>query len=378
MKLCIVVGARPNFIKAAPIITAIKKYQKKYPELTFFLIHTGQHYDENMSEVFFKEMGIPMPDFHLKIGSGAHGKQTGEMIGQIEEILIAEKPAMLISIGDTNSTLAGALAAVKLHIPVAHVEAGLRLFNKHIPEEVNRLLTDHVSDLLFVPTKLAKDNLLKEGMKSATVCLYGDIMYDATLQFNKVADKTSKIIERLGLTSKNFILATVHRAENTAGIEQTTRILDAFVQIGKDLQLVMPMHPRTRHLLKENNLFDHYAAGITIIDPIGYLDMLVLEKHARLIVTDSGGVQKEAFFQDTPCVTLFENSPWQELIDLGWITVVPPKSTEAIVKGVKKALKNKKGGTGSPYGDGDCGELMIKKIISYLGGGKSGKKGKAE
>ncbi len=366
IKLCIVVGARPNFIKAAPIITAIKKYRKEYKELTFFLIHTGQHYDENMSDVFFKEMGIPKPDFQLSIGSGNHGKQTGEMIEKIEEILLKEKPDLLVSIGDTNSTLSGALAAAKLHIPIAHVEAGLRLFNKNIPEEVNRLLTDHLSALLFVPTKLGKDNLLKEGMKNNTVFQYGDIMYDATLQFDKVAEKKSKVLKTLGLKKDEFILVTVHRAENTAHIDQLKTILDSFVEVSANHKIVMPIHPRTKNLLKEHNLLDHYSAHIQVTDPLGYMDMLVMEKNARLIVTDSGGVQKEAFFQQTPCVTLFENTAWVELVDLGWNNIVPPKSTKFITKNIMDVLKKKKGKAGSPYGKGNAAELMVERIITFL------------
>ena len=367
IKLCIVVGARPNFIKAAPIITAIKKYRKDHKDLNYFLIHTGQHYDENMSDVFFKEMGIPEPHYQLSIGSGNHGKQTGEMIGQIEEILLKENPDMLISIGDTNSTLAGAVAASKLHIPIAHIEAGLRLFNKHIPEEVNRLLTDHLSSLLFVPTKLAKENLIKEGMKPSTILQYGDIMYDATLQFDKIAEKKSKILKTLNLEKDGFILVTVHRAENTAHIDHLKIILDSFVELSAQHKVVMPIHPRTKNLLNEHKLLEEYAKHIQVVDPLGYMDMLVMEKNAKLIVTDSGGVQKEAFFQETPCVTLFENTAWVELVELGWNTIVPPISTKLITKSILKVLKKKtKGKKGSPYGKGDSAELMLGKIVAFL------------
>jgi UDP-GlcNAc3NAcA epimerase len=366
MKLCIVVGARPNFIKVAPLITAITQYRKKDKSLSFFMIHTGQHYDENMSDVFFKEMGIPKPKYSLNIGSGSHGKQTGEMLGKIEEILLQEKPDMMVSIGDTNSTLAGALAAAKLNIPVSHIEAGLRLHDRNNAEEVNRVLTDHLASLNFVPTKAGKEFLLNEGFKSNVVFHYGDIMYDAALQFSAIADKKSKILKTLGLKHKEFLLATVHRAENTATIAHTRTILDAFVELSKSIKVVLPIHPRTKNLLVQHNLLDEYAKSIQIIEPLGYLDMLVMEKNAKLIVTDSGGVQKEAFFQGTPCIYLFTNTPWPELVTLGWNTVVPPKSTAFIVKNVKEVLAKKKGKSGAPYGKGNSAELMLEKMVSFV------------
>jgi UDP-GlcNAc3NAcA epimerase len=365
MKIAIVVGARPNFIKVAPLITAINKSKKKHKKLSFILIHTGQHFDENMSEIFFEEMKIPKPDYSLNVGSGSHGKQTGEMIIKIEEVLMQEKPDFLVSIGDTNSTLAGALAASKLRIPIGHIEGGLRMYNKDIAEDVNRVLTDHMSALIFVPTVIGKGNLLKEGISPKMIFNYGDIMYDAMLQFNKIADKTSVLSKTLQLKKKGFILATVHRAENTANIDLAKMILDAFVELSKEIDIVLPMHPRTSKLLAEHNLLDHYAKHIKIIPPIGYLDMLAMEKNAKLVVTDSGGVQKEAFFQKTPCVILFD-TPWTELLDLGWNVVVHPKSTKYIVKNIQKALQSKGGKNATPYGKGNTSELILDKIIAYL------------
>jgi UDP-GlcNAc3NAcA epimerase len=368
MRLCIVVGARPNFIKAAPLVTAIKKYQKKHKDLSFFILHTGQHFDVNMSDVFFNEMGIPMPEFQLNIDSGTtHGKQTGEMLIKVEEVLMNQQPDMVISVGDTNSTLAGALAAGKLNIPIAHVEAGLRMYNKNLAEDVNRVVTDHMSTLLFPPSDVGKKNLLREGFPKQAVWQYGCVMYDALRQFEKIAEKTSKVFKESGLKKKEFVLVTMHRIENTFSVERARIILDALVTIAKDIKVILPLHPRTRNMLKEHDLFDYYAEHLMIIDPIGFLDMLVLEKNAKLVVTDSGGVQKEAFFQRTPCVFLFDDkTSWTELVELGWLTEVVPKSKDYVVKQIKKALSAKPGKKGNPYGKGNASELIIGKIISHL------------
>jgi UDP-GlcNAc3NAcA epimerase len=364
MKLCIVVGARPNFIKAAPLIAAIKKYKKEY-NLSFVLIHTGQHYDKNMSDIFFSEMKIPKPHYSLQIGSNSHGAQTGEMMAEIEKVLLKEKPDFLFSIGDTNSTLAGALAAAKLNIPIAHVEAGLRSYDKSIPEELNRLLTDHVSKLLFVPTKSGHENLLKEGISKKAIYNYGDIMYDAVLQFNAIAQKR-KVLKQNKLESKKYVLATLHRAENTSSIESIRIILDALVEINKKIKVILPIHPRTKNILVANGLLESYEAQLTIVEPVGYIDILCLENNAAIIITDSGGIQKEAFFQRVPCVTLFESTVWVELVEAGWNVVVPPKTSKAIVEGTMKMLEKKGRKNISPYGKGDTAELIIKKVISFL------------
>ncbi len=368
MKLCIVVGARPNFIKAAPLVTAIKKFQKKHKDLTYFILHTGQHFDVNMSDVFFDEMKIPRPDYQLDVDMGStHGKQTGEMLIKLEEVMIAEKPDMVISIGDTNSTLAGALAAAKLTIPIAHVEAGLRMYAKHLAEDVNRVVTDHMSTLLFAPSAVGRKNLEREGFPKSAVYQYGDVMYDALLQFDKIADKTAKVFKNLKLKKKGFVLVTMHRIENTYSIERARIILDALVETAKEIKVVLPLHPRTRNMLKQHNLFDYYSEHLILTDPVGYLDMLVLEKHAKLVVTDSGGVQKEAFYQKTPCIFYFDDkTSWTELVELGWMTEVVPKSKEQMFKQIKKALHAGPGKKGNPYGKGNSAELMIGKIIEHL------------
>ena len=376
MKLCVVVGTRPNFIKAAPLITAIRKLQKKKKDLEFFTLHNGQHFDENMSDIFFREMQIPKPQYMLSIESGSgHGKQTGEMLAKTEEVLMIERPDMVISIGDTNSTLAGALAAAKLLIPVAHVEAGLRMYNKGLAEDINRTLVDFMSTLLFPPSDSGTKNLLKEGFSKKQVFQYGDVMYDAILQFDKIADKQSKAMKTLDLKKKEFILATVHRAEHTGTIEQAKIILDAFVAISGQIKVVLPMHPRTKKLLVEHDLFDHYSSHIQIVDPLGYLDTIALEKQAKLIVTDSGGVQKEGFYQKTPVIFLFNvKTTWVELVEMGWMVEVQPKSTAQILKQIKKSLDSKPGKNGQPYGKGNAAELIIGKIVEYLEKEKKGAK----
>jgi UDP-N-acetylglucosamine 2-epimerase len=277
------------------------------------LIHTGQHYDHNMSELFFKELDIPRPDFNLGVGSGFHGWQTGQMLVRIEEVLLEHRPDWVLVYGDTNSTLAGALAAVKLHIPVAHVEAGLRSFNRRMPEEHNRVLTDHAADLLFCPTQTAMDNLVAEGMTQG-VHLTGDVMYDAVLYNSDLAESRSDVLVRLGLAPKEYLLATVHRPQNTDDAGALSNILTAFGRLEE--AVVFPAHPRTQAALGRDDF--QLPANVRLIDAVGYLDMLMLEKHARLILTDSGGVQKEAYFFAVPCVTLREETEWVETVAAGW------------------------------------------------------------
>lgn len=303
MKVVSIVGARPQFVKAAVLSRELRK------EHTEILVHTGQHYDSNMSNVFFQEMEIPAPDYNLNIGSGNHGEQTGAMLKGIEEVLLKEKPDWCLVYGDTNSTLAGALAAVKLHIKVAHVEAGLRSFNRRMPEEINRVLTDHISDLLLCPTQTAVDNLRNEGITTG-VHLVGDVMYEALMWAVEKARTHSTILTDLNLTPKKYLLATVHRAENTDNPERLGNILSAFNQIQEPL--VWPVHPRTRKKLEEM----HWQPGdhIQLIDPVGYLDMAQLEENARMIITDSGGIQKEAGWLCVPCVTLRDDTEWLETI----------------------------------------------------------------
>jgi len=312
MKIASIIGARPNFIKAAPVSREIRK------EFEEILIHTGQHYDYEMNKIFFDELNIPTPDYHLGVGSGSHSYQTGEMLKRIEEVLIKEKPDIVLVYGDTNSTLAGALAAVKLHIKVGHVEAGLRSFDRRMPEEINRVLTDHCSDLLFCPTKTAVENLKREGITGG-VYLTGDVMVDALKENINIAEKKSKILKKLDLKRKSYYLVTVHRAENTDNFNRLKNIVDAFCKIEN---LVFPCHPRTERSLKKFGLWDMLQSTVNIIKPVGYLDMLVLEKNAYKILTDSGGVQKEAYILKVPCITLRENTEWVETVEDRWNVLV--------------------------------------------------------
>jgi len=316
MKIATVVGARPQFIKMAPVSRELKK-----AGIDEVIIHTGQHYDYEMNRIFFEQLNIPEPDYYLGVGSGSHGHQTGEMLKRIEEVLMKEEPDLVLVYGDTNSTLAGALAAVKLYIRVAHVEAGLRSFDKRMPEEVNRVLTDHVSDYLFAPTETAVKNLYNEGIKDR-VYLTGDVMYDALLYNIKIARKNSKILDELGLKPKEYLLATVHRAENTDNRENLENIIEAFIE-SQEL-IVFPAHPRTQKYLKAYRLMEKIekATNIILIPPVGYLDMLVLEENARKILTDSGGVQKEAYFLKVLCITLRERTEWVETVEDGWNVLV--------------------------------------------------------
>lgn len=314
MKVVSIVGARPQFIKLAPLSVELRKRG-----IFEIILHTGQHYDDNMNKVFFEELEISEPDINLGIGSGLHGEQTGKMLIGIEEVLLKEKPNLVIVYGDTNSTLAGALAASKLHIPLAHVEAGLRSFNKKMPEEINRIVADHLSDILFCPTETAVDNLKKEGINKS-VYLVGDLMFDALMHFEKISQLKSKILEKLNLTPKSYLLLTIHRAENTDDVERLKNIISALCEI--DIHIVFPIHPRTKDRLEKYGLYSLLGQNVKIMDPVGYLDMLMLEKNAYAIVTDSGGVQKEAFWLKVPCITLRDETEWVETVDLGWNTLV--------------------------------------------------------
>ena len=310
MKILTIVGARPQFIKAASVSNAIRGAGHEE-----FLLHTGQHYDYEMSQIFFDELGLPKPDLNLGIGSGTHGQQTGEMIIGIEQALIHEKPDWVLVYGDTNSTLAGAVAAVKLCIPVAHVEAGLRSFNREMPEEHNRVLTDHCSDLLLCPTQTAVANLASEGI-TVGVHFVGDVMLDAVFQFGKLANEKSTILQQLEFEPKEYVLATIHRPQNTDHPERLETILQTLLKI--DRPVVLPLHPRTRSRLSWQIVQELGGSNVKLVDPLGYLDMLMLEQHASIILTDSGGVQKEAFFFAVPCITLRTETEWDETVRSGW------------------------------------------------------------
>ncbi len=294
MRILTVVGARPQFVKAAPLARALAAV----PGIEHRLVHTGQHYDDALSDLFFRELEIPPPARNLGIGSGPHGAQTGRMLEAVEAAFLEDRPDRVVVYGDTNSTLAGAVAAVKLHIPVAHVEAGLRSFNRRMPEEINRVLTDHASDLLFAPTAAAVENLRREGIPESRVRLSGDVMYDAALHFGRAASAREGLLRKLDLAPRAYVLATVHRAENTDDAARLQGILGGLARLAARLPVVWPMHPRTRAVLAARGIA--LPAGVRAVDPVGYLDMILLETRARAIVTDSGGVQKEAFMYGIP------------------------------------------------------------------------------
>ena len=360
MKVLTVIGARPQFIKAAPVSKALR--QASHQE---FLVHTGQHYDYGMSQIFFEEMGIPEPDLNLEVGSGGHGWQTGQMLARLEEVMQQERPDCVLVYGDTNSTLAGALAACKLRLPIAHVEAGLRSFNREMPEEHNRVLTDHCSELLFCPTQTAVDNLAREGISGASVELVGDTMFDAVLQFSKVAQQRSRVLEELRLRPKEYLLATLHRPYNTDISEHLVGILKAFTQL--EQTVVFPVHPRTRLKVSELGSLPGIAeanGNLMMLDPLGYLDMLMLEQNARLILTDSGGIQKEAFFFGVPCVTLRPETEWVETVQAGWNEIVGADPTRIV-----EAANKQDWPTGPPpvlFGDGAAASRIVMRLAEGL------------
>jgi UDP-GlcNAc3NAcA epimerase len=367
MKLATVIGARPQFIKAAAVSREINNHNLRNDKrhVAEVLVHTGQHYDHNMSQVFFDELEIRAPHYNLGVGSGKHGEMTGKMLARIEEVLLEEKPDLALVYGDTNSTLAGALAAAKLHIPVAHVEAGLRSYNKKMPEEINRLLTDHVSSLLFAPTEAAMTNLQKEGI-SYGVVKSGDVMYDAFLFYQKLSFKRSKLLSELDLQPKSYFLATIHRQENTDDRERLTNIFKAFNAIGEEkCPLVIPLHPRTRNFLNRFKIDFISNAHIRAIEPIGYLDMIQLESNARIIFTDSGGVQKEAYFAGVPCVTLRDETEWVETVQSG-VNFIAGADMNATVEAYKKALSIDVKLKNGIYGDGHAAEKIVESLVAHV------------
>lgn len=358
MKIASIVGARPQFVKAAVVSRAFSTAL-----VTHCIIHTGQHYDDTLSRIFFDELEIPRPEYNLGVGSGMHGRQTGRMLEAIERVLIEEQPDWTLVYGDTNTTLAGALGAAKLRIPVAHVEAGLRSFNRRMPEELNRILTDHASDLLFAPTNAAVNNLYREGIAKGKVHLVGDVMYDAALFYADKASRHSGVLERLSLNPGRYVLSTIHRAENTDNAVRLRAICSALAELSHDITVVFPVHPRTRKSLARANIADGH--GFRLIDPVGFLEMVVLEKNAALIATDSGGVQKEAFFHQVRCVTLREETEWVELVQLGWNHIVPPTSPAAILDGLRAGLAAQPGTSAQPYGNGDSSEGIVRALSQY-------------
>ena len=379
-KIITVIGARPQIIKAAAISRAIKNnFSDKILEV---IVHTGQHYDENMSQIFFEELEIPFPNFNLNVGSGSHGEQTAKMLEGLENIYMQEKPDAVIVYGDTNSTIAGALAASKIHIPVIHIEAGLRSFNKAMPEEINRIACDHMSTLLFTPSETGHRNLLNEGIKNdqkeaasidnPKIYLCGDIMYDNSLYFSEMSEQKSEILKELEITTDEFILCTIHRDTNTDDTANLNAIFRALLRIQKtsNLKIVLPLHPRTKEKLNshldENLLTEiNQNKNFKIIPPTGFLDIISLEKNARIIITDSGGLQKEAFFFQKPCVILREQTEWIEIVENG-NAVIAGANELKIISSVETLFKRTDFTYPNLYGDGNASNFICKKITEEL------------
>ena len=378
MKIVTVIGARPQIIKAAALSRAIREhYAERIHEV---IVHTGQHYDDNMSQVFFDELGIPRPDYNLHVGSASHGVQTAKMIEGIEQILLDEKPDAIVLYGDTNSTLAGAVAASKIHVPVVHIEAGLRSFNKAMPEEINRIVCDHCSTLLFSPTQAGVDNLQHEGFPVDNVSPYsidnpkvyhcGDIMYDNSLHFSSIADQKVNLLKQLGLDGKPYVLATLHRDSNTDHKERLNQIMDALIALSHEISIVLPMHPRTRKMVEQlidddklHRLF--HSSNIIITEPVSFLEMIQLEKHAKLVLTDSGGVQKESYFFQKPCVILRSETEWVEIVETGAATLADA-DTDKILEASRRYLMQPPANFPAIFGDGHAAKFMLEKIIENI------------
>ena len=381
-----VVGARPQFIKLAPLVKAVQEKRSASSKRKFehIITHTGQHYDYQMNKIFFDELGIPEPDYNLEVGSASHGWQIGEMIKKAEEVMTKEKPDLVLVYGDTNSTLAGAITSSKLGIAIAHVEAGLRSYNRSMPEETNRVLTDHCSDILFCPTENASKNLIKEGFSNVAndgkladlasdklsvltshfpiVINVGDIMYDAVLLGLEIAEKKSNILKKLKLEPKKYYLATVHRAENSDENEKLKSIMDAFREISKQRPVIFPVHPRTKKNLETFHIFSSLGNEVRMIDPVSYFDMLILEKNADKILTDSGGMQKEAHFWGVPCVTLREETEWVETLERGHNILTGTDKNRIIESATQSYTDKHDSFSTNCYGDGHAAERILQVI----------------
>lgn len=355
IKIVTIVGARPQFIKAA----AVSREFSKHKEIQEVIVHTGQHFDKNMSDVFFEEMQIPKPHYNLNINGLSHGAMTGQMLEGIEKILLNEKPHFVLVYGDTNSTLAGALAAKKQHIKVIHVEAGLRSFNMNMPEELNRILTDRISDILFCPTDAAVQNLKNEGMDKMNVRIIknGDVMQDAAMFYAQQAEKKSSIIKTLGLTA--FVLCTIHRAENTDNIDNLKSIIEGLNRINQEVNVVVPLHPRTKNILDKEKI----ATQFTIIEPVGYFDILMLLKHCKLVITDSGGLQKEAFFFHKNCITLRNETEWVELVENEY-NALAGNNADKIYQTYKMMLGRNNDFSKNLYGNGKACEVIVSTLLN--------------
>jgi UDP-GlcNAc3NAcA epimerase len=359
MKIVTVVGARPQFIKAAAVSRVIRN--ETPARIDEVIVHTGQHFDDNMSKVFFDELEIPQPHHQLQIAGGSHGEMTGRMLEQLEKVLQAERPDWVLVYGDTNSTLAGALAAVKLHQKVAHVEAGLRSFNMRMPEEINRIVADRISTLLFCPTETAVTNLRSEGIADG-VHLCGDVMFDVSLFYRDRARERSVILRKLGVEGQRFALATCHRAENTDDRHRLDAILLALQDISATLPVVLPLHPRTDKMISEFGLTSRLD-GLTVVEPQPFLDMIALEQAAAVILTDSGGVQKEAFFFDVPCVTLRDETEWVETVEAGANVIAGTDRDRIVARALGAVDAGKRRGQAQPYGDGHAAQHIIDCLV---------------
>jgi UDP-GlcNAc3NAcA epimerase len=375
MKLVTIIGARPQIIKAAALSRAIRNHYAD--QIQEVIVHTGQHYDDNMSQVFFDELQIPRPDYNLHVGSASHGVQTARMTEGIEALLIKEQPDFIVLYGDTNSTLAGAVAAAKIHVPIVHIEAGLRSFNKAMPEEINRIVCDHCSTLLFTPTKAGLDNLKHEGfpmdndgpytIDNPKVYHCGDIMYDNSLHFANIAEEKTDIIQRLELAGKPFILATIHRDSNTDQPERLSAIFSALIRLSKECQVVLPLHPRTSKLLNTNlreelreQIFN--SPNIRLIPPVSFLEIIALERHAQLVMTDSGGVQKEAYFFKKPGIILRPETEWVEIVETG-NAILADADENRIIQAWKHFKDNPPTAFPEIFGDGHAAEFMLEKML---------------
>ncbi len=362
-KIMTVVGARPQFVKASVVSREIAART----ELNEIMVHTGQHYDEMMSEVFFRELGIAQPEYTLGIGSMSHGAQVGRMMEALEAITMEVLPQMVVVYGDTNSTMAAALVAAKLHIPLAHIEAGMRSFNKKMPEEINRVVTDHLSDILFVPSYAAEENLHREGLRSRRILNVGDVMYDVALGMMRGVEHYRGTMEKLGMSKGTYVLATIHRAENTESEDRLRAIFEGLVAAAVNQPVVVPMHPRTLKALKHAGLLGVVSEKLRVTEPLGLLDMAQLEMNARLIVTDSGGVQKEAYYCRVPCVTLRDETEWVELVECGWNALVSPSSREGVAAAI---MTERSMPPEHPdlYGCGTAAKMIVDEIERVCGG----------
>lgn len=355
MKIATIVGARPQFIKVSPVSKEIKNHSG----LDEFLIHTGQHYDKSMSEIFFSQLSIEPPKYNLNISGTTHGDMTGRMIAAIESVLIEEKPDLVLVYGDTNSTLAASISASKLMIPIAHVEAGLRSLNMRMPEEINRILTDRVSEILFTPSRSADDNLLKEGISKHKIVRSGDVMLDALLQYLPLF--RSKKGGETGLNLKSYALVTIHRQENSNNPENWNEIVKLLNAVSEIIPLVWPVHPRVAQMVPDS-INDN--SNIKLIDPLGYFEMINTVRNAKFVITDSGGLQKEAFFMEVPCITLRDETEWTELVDIGWNLLLPPSQLHSGSARLIVDFSPSNDFVPEVYGDGNASKIIVDKIIN--------------